>query len=135
MADGCYTVMLPGGVHRTIRVEPASPDFCGGDKILTFLYGRDNTGDYRPFAHVTPAGTIRIWKRFHNDGVLAKAVALLAADALNAAQTYGLRSGRCFRCRRLLTHPDSIRRGMGPACAERLVTQLVTGGTTSDQRE
>jgi len=127
LAEGGYTVVLPSGAHRTIRVEAAPPGFRAADLIVTLLCGPDNHNDYRPFAHVTPAGTVRVWERFRNDGLLAQVVEVLTSDPFGAARSYGLRSGQCSRCQRLLTHPDSIRRGIGPTCAQRLVTVASDG--------
>lgn len=52
-----------------------------------------------------------------------KSVAVLeaiAADPEKALAAYGHEIGRCGICHRTLTDPESIARGIGPVCAERL---------------
>ncbi len=115
VGEGHYTVVLAGG-HRTLEVTRAGPDFRAGPFIVSYLCGPDNESDYRAFAHITAAGDGRLWHRFREDSALAAALAALVADPTGAAGTYR-RGLRCLRCRRRLTHPDSIERGMGPSCA------------------
>ena len=116
LGEGHYTVVLAGAGHRTLEVTRAAPDFRAGRFIVSYLCGPDNERDYRAFAHITAAGDGRLWHRFREDSTLAAALAALVADPSGAAGTYR-RGLRCLRCRRRLTHPDSIERGMGPSCA------------------
>lgn len=51
------------------------------------------------------------------NGLRAKIEAAMA-DPLAAAVAYGCRIGSCSCCGRTLTDPESIRRGIGPICAE-----------------
>ncbi len=114
--EGHYTVVLAGVGHRTLEVTPAGPDFRAGPLIVSYLCGPDNERDYRAFAHITAEGDGRLWHRFRQDSALASALAALVSDPAGAAGTYR-RGLRCVQCRRRLTHPDSIERGMGPSCA------------------
>lgn len=41
----------------------------------------------------------------------------IAKDPRAAAIRYGKEIGRCHKCHRILTDPDSITRGIGPVCA------------------
>lgn len=43
----------------------------------------------------------------------------LINDPKKTAEQYGLTSGKCCLCNRTLTDGDSLRRGIGPICAER----------------
>ncbi len=122
LGEGHYTVVLAGVGHRTLEVTEAGPDLRAGPLIVSYLCGPDNERDYRAFAHITAEGVARLWHRFREDSALAVALAALVADPSGAAGTYR-RGLRCVRCRRRLTHPDSIERGMGPSCARQ---QLVT---------
>ena len=36
-----------------------------------------------------------------------------------AARTHGLETGNCSCCNRLLTDPESVRKGIGPICESR----------------
>ncbi len=120
MVEGHYTVVLDGAGHRTLEVTTAGPDFRAGPLIVSYLCGPDNERDYRAFAHITAEGAGRLWHRFRDDSALAAALAALVADPSGAAGAYR-RGLRCVRCRRRLTHPDSIERGMGPSCARQLL--------------
>ena len=116
LGEGHHTVVLAGAGHRTLEVTRAGPDFRAGLLIVSYLCGPDNERDYRAFAHITAAGDGRLWHRFRDDSALATALAALVADPTGAAGAYR-RGLRCVRCRRRLTHPNSIERGMGPSCA------------------
>jgi hypothetical protein len=122
--EGHYTVVLAGGGHRTLEVTQARPDFRAGPLIVSYLCGPDNERDYRAFAHITAEGAGRMWHRFDTDSALASALAALVADPTGAAGAYR-RGLQCARCRRVLTHPDSIERGMGTRCARRPPAALV----------
>lgn len=107
--------------HRTFRVQrqPEDDSFMPGKAIVAFLSGPDNTANYTSFAHIGEAGELRIWKRFRDDSELAKAAqALLDRDPDSSREAYAIESGRCSRCHRVLTVPESVERGMGPVCAE-----------------
>lgn len=49
-----------------------------------------------------------------------KILALIAKDPAAASLAYGRELGHCGVCGRTLTDPDSIDRGIGPVCAERM---------------
>jgi len=49
----------------------------------------------------------------------ASQVAEMIRDPKSAAEAYGLRSGNCCLCNRLLTNKESLERGIGPICAEK----------------
>jgi hypothetical protein len=125
-ANGTYTIVLDeAGDYRTIRLTdaPETMNKRQGTQIAAYLSGSDNEGDYTGFAFVS-AGKIGMWKKFHSDTKLSKAlVTLLQADKERQAdlgQAYALESGNCWRCGRKLTVPASINRGLGPICAEKL---------------
>lgn len=42
------------------------------------------------------------------------------ADPLAAAVAYGKKFGRCAVCDRELSNPESVERGIGPICADRM---------------
>ena len=131
LSEGHYTVVLAGVGHRTLEVTRAGPDFRAGPLIVSYLCGPDNECDYRAFAHITAGGDVRLWHRFREDSALAAALAALVADPTGAAGTYR-RGLRCLRCRRRLTHPDSIERGMGPSCARLQLTTAALAASGPD---
>lgn len=130
LQQGRYTVVLPDGGHRTLEVTPAGPQFRAGPLIVSYLCGPDNQRDYRAFAHITASGAARIWRRFHGEGALAAALGALVGGT--EAQGGGWRRAlRCARCRRPLTRPDSIERGMGARCARQHETATAAADSIS----
>jgi uncharacterized protein DUF6011 len=118
---GNATVTLQSGTtgaRFTFKVR-ASDD--GGTYFVALLTGSDNEGD---FAYL---GTIRADRYTHGrkskigaDAPAARAFAWawghIAADNIPAAlQVY--HEGRCGRCNRKLTVPESIESGFGPECS------------------
>jgi hypothetical protein len=120
--NGVYTVLLnDDGDYRTLRVCDA-PDEFGlphGAQMIKYLRGADNTSDFEPFASVT-ADRWAVWKRFKKDGALAFALTRLFADPMGAAQSYVLRSKKCFVCNQPLSTPESLRLGIGPVCLKKV---------------
>jgi len=118
LPDGLYTVEV-GSEHRTFQVKTQKPDaqFAPGQRILSVLSGPDNTHDYLGIAFVSTDGHgvhhLRPWKRFHDAAEVTKVAAQRLLEDPRAALT----AGRCFRCQRPLTTPESLARGMGDHCA------------------
>jgi len=90
---------------------PAKPDGVNPGAV----YAKDREGVY--------LGKVA-GGRFHRsrdcDDAAEALVVTAASDPLAAAVAYGQRTGHCAICSRLLTNEDSIGRGIGPICAERL---------------
>jgi hypothetical protein len=53
------------------------------------------------------------------DQATADAIVAAASDPLAAAVAYGMATGRCSCCARLLTNDESVRLGIGPVCRGR----------------
>jgi hypothetical protein len=123
LGEGHYTVVRAGGGHRTLEVTKAGPDVGSEPLLVAYLCGPDNERDYRSFAHITADGAGRLWHRVRADSALAGALTALVVDPTDGAGTYRQRL-RCAHCRRPLTHPDSIERGMGTRCARRLLAPV-----------
>jgi hypothetical protein len=66
------------------------------------------------------------------DHATADAIVAAASDPLAAAVAYGMATGRCSCCGRLLTDPESVRVGVGPICAARY---FGTGGNDNAESE
>lgn len=134
--EGDYTLITEDG-HRTFNVK-IDPEFADGTPVISFLSGPNNTADFTSFGFVK--GTARnprvvTWKRFREGYEdLAEDLALFLAN-VNRVIVLGLGNDpedrdslpvgtvllakRCRECHALLTHPDSIRLGIGPVCGGR----------------
>lgn len=125
-----FTVSKQGGKHYTFKVE-RTPD-PGADSKFTapawfahVLAGPNNTTDYRYVGRVDPK-TLRV-KLTAKSKVGPQAEALTVLNwALRCVRQQGTytppaayrieHAGRCGRCNRQLTTPESIARGIGPEC-------------------
>jgi hypothetical protein len=117
--------------HYTYRVVRKP----GNDKwpeawFINLLAGPNNTQDYQPLGKLNPTtGAIALTRvtRFTDEALpvrlVRRAVAAIwqgQADAITAAGFELHHEGRCGRCGRVLTVPESIVTGFGPECASRL---------------
>lgn len=103
------------GEHRTLRCSTEMWEDGKPHRVVGLLIGPDNTHDYLAFAFAGFDG-IRVWPRYADNKVyqwLAKAAAH-PEDYTNQAEF--LEEGRCRRCNRLLTNPESIASGLGDVC-------------------
>lgn len=121
--NGVYTVTSSKtGEHRTfmIRTQDTDAAFAPGERIVALLTGPDNENDYQPFGFVKPGGRIVVWKK-HRGGEFEQLARML--EHLEEHQQAGRvavdHEGRCRRCNRRLTTPESIRSGIGPVCERR----------------
>ncbi len=124
--QGFYTIVLEDDSHVTLRLkEPDRSYFDGlelGTLVAAYFRGKANDRDsaYKQFAFVFPSGRYAVWKRFQDDEYERQQRALhilLNDDPDEWSREYSLRSGRCCKCNRLLTNPDSIQAGIGPVCS------------------
>ena len=129
--DAIFTVSsdLIGRVgHQTYRVRRV--EFDKGESVFYFAYlltGPDNTSDYSYICRVdektgelrttakslTHVDKTRVWK------VLEGALRLIWYE-LDAGGVEIAHAGKCGRCGRLLTEPESIEAGIGPVCRKAL---------------
>ena len=121
--NGIITARSPKtGDHRTFRIstQPGDAKFAPGRRVVSLLVGPDNRADYQPFAFVTEQGYVLVWRRYET-GVHSR-----LADVLNRADQYEQLGvvfnfeGHCRKCNKLLTTPDSVARGLGPVCQQRI---------------
>lgn len=106
------------GEHRTFQVRTQKEDakFMPGVRLLSILEGPDNVSDYRSIGFVNTVGQVVLWRKNANSAFYKWCVA-----ALELPEKYGDRveysfEGRCRRCNRLLTTPESVASGIGPVC-------------------
>lgn len=125
-----FTVANPAGERYTFRVSVKKAEHGDARPPVWFvgwLSGPNNEADYSYLGMLDPdAGTVRPTRASKASpdsrvfrvaqwalGVLWGRTALPAGYALEHA-------GRCGRCGRTLTVPESIRTGFGPECASRI---------------
>lgn len=120
---GYYTIVMPEVEgHITFRVEVQANDarFAPGEMIISRLVGPDNTSNYKGVAFARKyGGGYNVWSKHREDKKLRAALDILAGDPKAAAEGYAKKSGRCYRCNRLLTEPLSIDLGIGPECRKK----------------
>ncbi len=120
--------------HRTFQIKTQKPDakFAPGSRIVSLLDGPDNWSNYRGFAFVRDDGKgIAVWRSKRHENPEKSSAFEVYADMLS--HFFGLSSDRdwtemgyemtkslkCSVCNRKLTHPESLRTGIGPICAGR----------------
>jgi len=145
--DDAYTYMMAGNATVTVENEATGRRFTyrlsapyidretsmarDTDKIVFvgLMNGPDNDGDYaymgaiRPVEHPYEVKTSRK-SRVSDDAPSFKAIQWVLAHAREhrelPAGVNVWHEGKCGRCGRKLTVPESIARGIGPECAERM---------------
>lgn len=107
------------GEHRTFRIRTMKQDskFLPGKRVVELLQGPDNESDYRSFGMIGDDGRVYLWKKHQG-----QAFYVWVASALQSPDRYVDRvefsfEGRCRRCNRLLSDPDSVASGIGPTCS------------------
>ena len=133
-----FTIQVPvdfvdsyGKPHYTykVRMKPAKgayPDTF----FVSVLTGRDNNSDYSYLGILdTKAGIVRTTakSKFPSDSftarLLNRVLARIWADDCSSITQAGFNvhhEGKCGRCGRRLTVPESIETGLGPECAGRV---------------
>jgi len=124
-----FTVSNPTGEHYTYKVRRKKATPSGELYFISMLTGPDNTYDYTYMgildrgnhAHITKASR-------YLDSSKPVRVFNWAMDVITGKRKlpdgYAIRhAGRCGRCGRLLTTPESITSGYGPECIK-----LIAGG-------
>jgi hypothetical protein len=128
--NGRYTIeSTKTGEHRTFWIETQGPDakFAPGQRVVSLLTGsqNDDPNAYAGFGFITEQG-IHVWtskrgpgKRFEEYADLLWTLALDGAFSPWVEKGFRIHmEGHCLKCNRVLTTPESIRRGIGPVCAE-----------------
>ena len=118
-----FTVSNPGGEHYTYRIvqrDESSPFF------VSLLTGPDNMSDYQYLGIYNPRThqMYRTSKSSLGDShtpvkVLRWALDMVASSRLLPPGYSIHHEGKCCRCGRRLTTPQSIEAGIGPECSRR----------------
>jgi hypothetical protein len=120
-----FTVANPQGEHYTYRVS--APKQGGDIRFVSLLTGPDNTGDYT-YLGLLKAGSgdvVATAKSKLSTTSRPFAVAQFAVNVVFGKRPLPagyrlIHAGRCGRCARLLTVPESVETGFGPECAGKL---------------
>lgn len=124
------------GTRFTYRVEAPADDVDAPIRFVRVLTGPNNETDYKYVGTLRPSLEGH-WEglRFLHGGPKAKlgdhvpsvlgfgwfVAQLRRNDAEKLGQVEFWHEGRCGRCGRLLTDPESIARGLGPECASKVL--------------
>lgn len=133
-----FTVEVPGNYaeqygkpHYTYKVtlKPAKGNY-GDTFFVSVLTGPDNNSNYSYLGILNPqTGVVRTTakSKFAADSFTARLLNRVFArlwaedaDSIVAAGFDLHHEGRCGRCQRRLTVPESIETGLGPECAGRV---------------
>lgn len=130
--DDILRFVLAGNAYFTLRSVKTGTRYTfrvskkrdGDVHFVSAMYGSDNTTDYA-YLGVIKNGHFSLTSksRFTNDSPQAKAFVWSWAQLVGDVRTLPdvlefWHEGRCGRCARLLTVPESIANGIGPECAK-----------------
>lgn len=101
--------------HRTFRIK--TEKWCN-KRVIRLLNGPDNENNYKAFAFANDNG-VKVWDSRKNQGHWDKYADMLARPEVYKTKCEYLYSGRCRKCNRKLTVPESIKLGIGPVCGGR----------------
>ena len=132
--NGSHTFVSPTGQHRTVDIRTAGErSKLKGKRVIALLTGPDNTSDFTGFGFVEGERII-VWRsKRGTDGPSAyEKLATLIEQIIAREQGHPVENepewvpqfehlveGRCIRCNRKLTNPESVKSGIGPECASR----------------
>lgn len=111
------------GEHRTFRVwtQSADSEFMPGRRLVGMLTGPDNLSDYLAFGVLSESGDrVFLWKKYQGSEFFGWVAAALLDPERFADRVEWSFDGRCRRCNRVLTCPESVASGIGPTCAGRV---------------
>jgi len=125
-----FTVSRVDGPHYTFKIsvpKKKKNPMQVGPYFVSFLTGPDNYANYTYLGMYDPANhTVRLTdkSKMSKDSVPVKTVRWAVAQVAQGAdlpEGYQIQhEGKCCRCGRKLTTPESITAGIGPDCAGRM---------------
>lgn len=129
--DAIFTVETPDGKHYTYRIEKIeATDRWPTVWFAKMLTGPDNDGDYSYVGKLCDfTGQVRVTAKSvlpadaYPIRLLNRVLCRVWGDDHAAIERAGFKvfhEGRCGRCARRLTTPESVTRGIGPECAKLL---------------
>jgi hypothetical protein len=123
-----FTVANPAGKRYTYRIKHRGPQNGYGPAwFVSVLTGPDNTSSYTYMGMLDPAtGEVRLTakSKFGGDSLPVKvvrwALGVLWAEKPVPEGYKVCHEGKCGRCGRTLTVPESVESGIGPECKKHL---------------
>jgi len=119
LLDGVVTAKLTNGKHFTYRLSSVRRGALDGKRIVELMIGPDNEHSFKAWGFIDEDARIRMWKRFQGSEAYKKHRLLLMGKAQEHVECW-LQAGRCLKCGRVLTNPESIVAGVGPVCGGRV---------------
>lgn len=132
--DATFTIEVPEAfrkekAHYTFRVQHVEAnDRWPESYFVKILTGPENTSDYSYLGKLDPAAaTVYTTAKSAMDDdsypvrLLNRTLAMIWTDQHDLYEKHGFRThheGKCGRCGRKLTVPESIESGIGPECAK-----------------
>jgi hypothetical protein len=119
-----FTISNPSGERYTFRVthKPASNGYAEAF-FVSLLTGSDNENDYTYLGMMNRVtGTVALTKKsaYKDDSkpvrVIRWALGLIWSGKAFPEGYSACHEGKCGRCARLLTVPESVQSGFGPEC-------------------
>ncbi len=129
--NATFTIQEPNGVHHTYHVQKVEAnDRWAESYFARLLTGPDNTNDYTYIGKLDPfTGQVNTTFKsasFANSftlKLLNRVLARVWSDDHAAFEVHGYKlhhEGYCGRCGRMLTTPESVKRGIGPECWKKM---------------
>lgn len=125
-----FTIETPDRGHFTYKITKNKPK---QDKSVVYfvalLTGPDNTQDYTYLGIMTEDGAVRLTakSKYSEDTyavrLLRRTLNVVFADQIHLMTEKGFNlhhEGKCGRCGRALTVPESILSGIGPECRKHI---------------
>jgi hypothetical protein len=116
---GAAVITLQGKTSRyTYRIKANKKQGARATHYVSVLRGADNESDYKFIGGITSEGFYASDKSdLTVDSPCVRAFGWWWAH-IDSPEVEVYHAGRCGRCGRLLTTPESIKTGLGPVCAE-----------------
>jgi hypothetical protein len=121
--NAVFTVHNDKGQHYTFRVRRPKDD---APFFLNVLTDGNNEGDYTYAGILKENGDVVTTRksRFTRDSQCVKVASWAVRRVMSGKgmpEGYGIHhEGRCCRCGRTLTTPESVQLGIGPECAKKV---------------
>lgn len=103
-----------------IRVSEPSPKYPNPVHFVDVLSGPNNEADYTYIGFVGERGRFIPSRKVSIDAPSVKAFSWFWTHVADPSPVEVFHEGRCGKCGRTLTTPESIETGLGPVCSARL---------------
>jgi hypothetical protein len=120
LAGNAIFTLVSSKTGQRFTFKITTPPNGSDIRFVGLLSGPDNTSDYRYLGIVGSDGQFHLTKKSRAgwDAASVKAIAWFLTHSESTLVEFW-HEGRCGRCGRRLTVPESIATGLGPVCASR----------------